>query len=407
MSWEEVQFESLYAIPSRNGVYKSQEFRGTGYRMVNMGELFGYDFISSQEMSRIQLSETEYQANRLEDGDLLFGRRSLVESGAGKCSVVVSPSEPTVFESSIIRVRLDQHKTNPKFLFYYFKSHQGRGRVSAIVSGVNVKGIRGSDLKNIMVAKPPLPIQNRIVDILSAYDDLIENNRRRIDLLEQSARMLYKEWFISLRFPGHEHVKVKDGVPQGWERGMLSDFFDTTSGGTPSRSQPEYYLGDINWVKTQELNENFIFDTEEKITEEAITKSSAKLFPENTLLVSIYGGTNIGRTGILARPSACNQACVALFPIHQSANPYFAQLFLQNVRENLIGMSQGAAQTNISQQVLRQIEMTLPNTELMQSFLEFVSPLYDQKKTLEQQTVKLQQARDLLLPRLMNGEIPV
>ena len=105
MSWQSIRFEDLYAEPSRNGVYKSKEFHGSGAKMVNMGELFGHEFISNQEMKRVQLTEAELKKSSLKDGDLLFGRRSLVEAGAGKCSIVTDIQEPTAFESSIIRVR--------------------------------------------------------------------------------------------------------------------------------------------------------------------------------------------------------------------------------------------------------------------------------------------------------------
>lgn len=226
MSWTDVEFESIYASPSRNGIYKTKEFHGRGCRIVNMGEMFGYNFISNQDMKRVELSERELEANSLEDGDLLFGRRSLVEAGAGKCSLVVEPSDSLTFESSIIRVRINKEVANPRFLYYYFLSPQGRGRIRSIVSGTNVKGIRGSDLKRLPVASPPKDVQDEIATILSAYDDLIENNRRRIQLLEQAARLLYKEWFIHLRFPGHEHVKIKDGVPEGWEGTFLPDVID-------------------------------------------------------------------------------------------------------------------------------------------------------------------------------------
>src|SRR4029077_18805951 len=125
-------------------------------------------------------------------GDLLFGRRSLVEAGAGKCSIVVDPPETLTFESSIIRVRPDKHKINPRYLFYYLKSPRGRGRISAIVSGTNVKGIRGSDLSKVLIEAPVREAQDRICDVLGSYDDLISNNEQRIELLEQSTRLLFK-----------------------------------------------------------------------------------------------------------------------------------------------------------------------------------------------------------------------
>jgi type I restriction enzyme S subunit len=216
MKWPDVSFETLYTAPSRNGVYKPKEFHGSGCRIVNMGELFGFDFISNQEMNRVELSEAELAANALEDGDLLFGRRSLVEAGAGKCSIVVDPPEMLTFESSIIRVRLNKQDVNPRFFYYYFRSPEGRGRIRSIVSGTNVKGIRGSDLKKLPVARPPKDVQDEISGVLSAYDDLIENNRRRMVLLEESARLLYREWFVRLRFPGHEHTHIVEGMPEGW-----------------------------------------------------------------------------------------------------------------------------------------------------------------------------------------------
>jgi len=224
-------------------------------------------------------------------------------------------------------------------------------------------------------------------------------------LLEESARLLYREWFVRLRFPGYEHTPVVDGVPAGWDRGSISDFFDTSSGGTPSRTNPDFYGGEFNWVKTQELDDEFIFETTEKITEAAVNKSSAKLFPANTVLVSIYGGTNIGRTGILAMPSATNQACCALLPLDERAHFIFTALYFREQREKLIGMGQGAAQTNISQQVVRALPVTLPGRGLMLAFVEIMLPVFEQLKTLQLQNQKLRTARDLLLPRLMSGEL--
>ena len=192
-------------------------------------------------------------------------------------------------------------------------------------------------------------VQKRIADLLSSYEDLIENNRRRIALLEEAARLLYREWFVHFRFPGHEHVGIVDGIPAGWEKVRVADKFDTISGGTPSRKTPDFFSGNINWVKTQELKERPIFETSERITEEAIARSSAKLLPAQTLLVSIYGNTNIGRTGLLAFPGSSNQACVALLPKRRKEDWIYAQLWLQQHREQIVGLAQGAAQTNISQ----------------------------------------------------------
>lgn len=278
-------------------------------------------------------------------------------------------------------VRPDPKKLLSRYLHFYFLSPGWKSYADTkVIVGATVNRLPIKDFPDFEVKFPPLEVQQRVVDVLGAYDDLIENNRRRIALLEESARLLYKEWFIHLRFPGHEQVKVVDGVPEGWKKGIISDFFDSTSGGTPSRKVPEYYTGDINWVKTQELNELFILEADEKITEEAISKSAAKLFPVGTLLVAIYGGTNIGRTGLLAAPSASNQACVAFFPRRRLEDNLFLQKWVQEHREYLIGLSQGAAQTNISQQTLKALDFIMPKHSMLDEFIDYILPIYDQIK---------------------------
>ncbi|MBP4067449.1 restriction endonuclease subunit S, partial [Aeromonas sp. MaB10011B] len=233
MSWPEVEFESLFLIPSRNGVYKSKDHHGSGVPIVNMGELFAFNRIGNQPMSLIQMSDSEMDKSGLIDGDLLFGRRSLVEEGAGKCSMVYKPTGSLTFESSIIRVRLDRSVADPEFFFNYFRSPIGRSRVKAIVGGAAVKGIRGSDLKLIKVHLPQIDEQIAIRNIVAVYDDLIATNQRRIALLEEAARRMYREWFVSLRFPGHETVQVTDGVPEGWSRLSLADVAEITMGQSP------------------------------------------------------------------------------------------------------------------------------------------------------------------------------
>ena len=168
--WVVIPFRQGYGQPSRHGVYKSAEFQGRGTRIVNMGEMFGFEFISDQEMNRVSLTGKEISTSGLCDGDLLFGRRSVVPSGAGKCSIVVHPPEPLIFESSIIRVRLNLEIANPLFYYYFFASPKGRLIMSSIVSGTNVKGIRGSELRDLEIPHPILIEQTAIAEVLSDMD---------------------------------------------------------------------------------------------------------------------------------------------------------------------------------------------------------------------------------------------
>lgn len=266
MSWVETTFEKLYSVGSRNGIYKPSKYHGRGTKIVNMGELFGYDFICNQPMKLVELTPKETGTSSLSDGDLLFGRRSLIEAGAGKCSLVVGLSEATTFESSIIRVRPDKKQVNPRYLYYFFRSPVGRGRISAIVTGTNVKGIRGSELSQILVRMPAeRNVQDRIADVLQNYDDLIATNTRRIELLERSARLLFEEWFVRLRYPGHEHDKIVDGVPEGWSRKTLGDIAQTNAESVSNKNLPN----EITYIDIASVKEGCILAKTRLTSEEA------------------------------------------------------------------------------------------------------------------------------------------
>ena len=236
---------------------------------------------------------------------------------------------------------IDFHGNDPKFVAYFLRNQLKNYQSEKAA----VPGVDRNVLHKIKVRCPDPQAQERIVSILSAYDDLIENNRRRIGLLEQAARLIYREWFVHLRFPGHEAAKIVDGLPEGWSRGVIADLFDTSSGGTPSRKNDGFFGGSINWLKTQELQNCFIFETDEKITEDGLKHSSAKMFPENTVIVAMYGAT-IGQLAILAHPSSTNQACCALLPKREAADYLFAYCLMEHSAKMLKDLGQGAAQNN-------------------------------------------------------------
>jgi type I restriction enzyme S subunit len=298
----------------------------------------------------------------------------------------------------------DYNGIEPEFLYYFLQTQQPY--FASVASGAAIQNISTDILRNTPIYLPDVPDQVRIASVLSAYDDLIENNRRRMALLEESARLLYQEWFVRLRFPGHEHVRVIDGVPEGWDAGVIGDFYKTASGGTPSRSIPEFFTGDIPWVKTQELPNGFILDTNEKITEDAVKHSSAKIFSNQTLLVALYGAT-VGEVGILSMDAATNQACCAVMPKDDRAHFVHSFLFFRENKSQLMALSAGAAQNNISQQIIREYNMLMPPKSLMRVFVGALKPVFGQLLNLSRQNKKLREARDLLLPRLMSGEVPV
>ena len=299
---------------------------------------------------------------------------------------------------------------HPKFLFHWLrgKSYEILGIVDEAAHGT--KRLQTDRLQNFPLHLPPLPIQRKIAGILSAYDDLIENNTRRIEILEEMARSIYREWFVNFRFPGHEQVQMVDSelglIPKGWEVVKVEDIYRTSSGGTPSRKNPDFYGGSILWIKTRELNDGFIFDTEEKITDLGLQKSSAKLFPPDTVIMAMYGAT-IGMLGIFTSPAATNQACCAILNNNSLFSSYYAFLYLLENREKIFSLGMGAAQQNISQQVIKALEILKPSNEVMRKFNDLAEPLFKTIKVLQHKNINLRQTRDLLLPRLISGEIDV
>ena len=257
-----------------------------------------------------------------------------------------------------------------------------------------------------LVAEQDKTIQKKIGEFLSRYDSLIENYQKQIELLEEAAQRLYKEWFVDLHFPGHENTKIVEGVPEGWEKKKVKEVCDTTSGGTPSRSKTEFYTGDILWVKTKELNDDFIFDTEEKITEDAIRNSSAKMVPSGSILMAMYGAT-IGKLGIATKELSCNQACCVFLLPEDSTLRLYLYNWLLNSRTLLISMGKGAAQPNLSQDMIKNLEVVVPSSCLLAKFDSKVKPLYRIMSYHSSQIRLLTEARDRLLPRLMNGEIKI
>jgi type I restriction enzyme S subunit len=309
------------------------------------------------------------------------------------------------FPDSVIGFIADPAQADTRFIKYLFDATI-KNRAQQFSQGATQDNLSQEKLLSLEFAIPSVAEQKRIAEILCSYDDLIENNRRRMALLEDSVRQLYREWFVRLRFPGHEHTPIVDGVPQGWSMGTVSDFYETSSGGTPSRKIPEYFTGDIPWVKTQELSNGFITEISEQITEDALKNSSAKLFPKLTVLIALYGAT-VGELGITAFRAATNQACCAVLMKDPRGHFTHAFLFFRENKDVLVNLSAGAAQKNISQQIVQGVPMLMPTTALMSTFTEIVSPVFDQILNLQLTNQKLRQARDLLLPRLMNRELAV
>lgn len=401
---EYLRFGELYAIPSSNGLSRPSAVRGAGYKMVNMGELFSNGIINDIPMERVQMSDKELSKFLLEKGDLLFARQSLVAEGAGKCSYVNDLTEETTFESHLIRVRLNPKRAISKYFYYLFQLPNNP--IKTIVNQCAQAGIRGSELVRVKVPCPSIKVQKKIASILSAYDSQIENNQKRIKILEQMAENLYKEWFVRFRFPGYENVEFEGGIPKGWNVFCLSNYGRIETGKTPSMEHPEYYGGKYLFIKTPDMHdEMYVLDTSESLSELGNKIQPNKLLPENSIMVSCIGSAGV--VAINAKPAHTNQQInsIVLKDIRELEWLYFTCKFLKPTIE-LFGAT-GATMTNLSKGKFERLKVINPSMNIKEKYHTLCHSMFQTIKCLQEKNLALIHQRDLLLPRLMSGKLSI
>ena len=247
---------------------------------TNLTEFFAEEFVFVNE----ERARDKYRNCLVRSGDLVVTCWGTI----GQVGRIPDdgPFDEYVISNKQLKLRTNPSVANSKFVYYYIASDAGVEYIKSRSIGAAVPGINLGILKSILIALPPIEIQESIVAILSTYDDLIENNRRRIQLLEQAARLLYKEWFVHLRFPGHEHVKIKDDFPEGWEKKTAFDVMDVLSGGTPKTKVSNYWDGDIPFYTPKDATDYaYAVSTEKTLTEDGLRKCSSKLYSKDTSLL--------------------------------------------------------------------------------------------------------------------------
>lgn len=252
-----------------------------------------------------------------------------------------------------------------------------------------------------------LPKQQKIASILSTYDTLIENNNRRIRLLEQMAENLYKEWFVRFRFPGHEKVEMENGLPKGWEFKKISNICETIGGGTPSTTNSAYWGGNIKWVTPSDItskNSLALLKIEGRITEEGLRKSAAKLLPPYTILMT--SRASIGFFGLCPDSVCTNQGFISIVPNKANTRMYLLYT-LKERKDEIIANANGSTFLEISKGRFRKMKVLIPPEVILDMYEKRSHIIFNEVLNLEKQTTLLTRQRDLLLPRLMSGKLEV
>ncbi len=334
----------------------------------------------------------------------------IVFTAVGSIGQVGIIPENTKFEKYVIsnkqlRVRIDKLEADPMFVYYWLSSP----RITSFIEGMNNGGavplINLGIIRRIPVPKPPLKIQIKISSLISNYDDLINLNRRRIELLEESARLLFREWFVYFRFPGHENHKIIDGVPEGWRKGKVKDLGMVITGKTPSKQDSRNFDGNMPFIKTPDMHHSsIILKTEDTLSEIGAKSQNNKNLPPWSILVSCIG--SVGVVAMNFYESQTNQQINSVVP-KSNYFRYYSFFCLSRLKPMLEAIGGGSTMANINKSKFENIKIVIPTKDILEKFDVTLDPFFNQIALLLDQNQKLAQARDLLLPRLMSGEIDI
>lgn len=339
---------------------------------------------------------------KAQQGDILY---SVV--GSFGIPILIKDNTKFVFQRHIAILRPDKN-VDSRFLYYKMLSREFYALADVAAIGAAQRTISLSALRNMEITLPDIDTQKRIADILSNYDNLIENNQKQIKLLEEAAQRLYKEWFVDLHFPGYESATITDGVPEGWKRGQAQDFFYITIGKTPPRVENQWFTKceeGIPWISISDMGNNnaFIFTTSESLTYDAIQKHNVKIVPKGTVLLSFK--LTVGRVSI-ASTEMCTNEAIAHFKVDDDNAREYLYCYLKNFHYDSLGSTSSISKA-INSKIVKAMPVVLPDNSMLEKFSKVVVPLFEQIFVKQKEIIKLTEARDRLLPKLMSGEIEV
>ena len=391
--WEVVKLGDIGYFLKGNGISKSQANSGD-LCAVRYGELYTlhHNYIKTYN-SHIS-KEVALFATKIQKGDILFACSGETKEEIGKCAAFVDEVEAYA-GGDILILRTDQEKCSDIFLGFLLNMPIAANQKAAKGQGDAVVHISKASLENLSIPLPPIEEQRRIASALTSIDNLIDS----LDRLIAKKRDI-KQGAMQQLLSGKKRLK---GFTEPWVEKKLGDMVETASGGTPLRSNIDYYKGHICWFTTSELTDNYLYDSNEHITNEALSCSSAKLFPTGTLLIAMYGAT-IGRLGILCTEAATNQACCAINC--QKIDTIFLFYLLLLNRPNIIELGCGAGQPNISQDIVKNLEFIVPSSLTEQQAISSVLTSMDNElSALEAKRKKYEQIKQGIMQQLLTGRI--
>lgn len=398
--WKEVR---LGEVINTNNTNLSKNYHHTKIKYIDISSVGTGEILFNEE---IEFSTAPSRAKRLvENGDTII---SSVRPGNRNFAFIKNVADNVVVSTGFTTLHAKSEKINPRFLYYLISDNRFTDYLVSVEKGANYPAISPKDIEDAVVNLPPLETQRKIASILSGYDDLIENNLKRIKILEEMAQQTYEEWFVRMRFPGYETAVMNEetGLPEGWENGTIETVTKYLSGFAFKSAQFKENGNGVIRIKNIGNNTINLSDVA-YVDNEYASKQKRYLLKSGDLLIAMTGAT-IGKVGIMPHSNErfyLNQR-VGKFLTENTAfiNCFFNSTYGINQILNIAG---GAAQPNISAQQILNIELILPPKEILEKFAKPFNKQISIIINLQSQNQRLRETRDLLLPRLMMGILEV
>lgn len=412
MSWEMVKLGDLYDV--HNGMSKPSSFFGHGEQFLTFSDVFNNYFLPERLSGLAEVTERERSSYSIKRGDVFVTRTSETYDELGMSSVALKDYPNGTYNGFTKRLRPKDDRLLPEFIGYYLRSGSFRSLFQQFAQMTTRASLKNEQLLSLEVPVPSLGVQERIADVLSAYDRLIENNRRQIALLEEAAQRLYKEWFVDLRFPGYEAAleSHQDGLPHGWRMAQLADIVSKVTTGLNPRKNFVLGQGSNFYVTIKNMSDNDVHldDRCDRVDDEAIRLINNRSdLQKGDVLFSAVG--TIGRVCLVSIPLGNWNVNESIFTlrVNELASKEFLYLLLlsSDFQQYCKSNSHGVAQPGIRMADLKMYELKLPSENVMNEFTAAVGPLIESAQSLKANVKLLREARDRLLPKLMSGEIEV
>lgn len=382
------------------------------HRPRNDISLYGgkYPFIQTGDVKRSNFYITDYSQTYNERG---LAQSKLWYPGTLCITIAANIADTAIlkiaacFPDSIIGFIPRINQSDVHFIKYCLDTY--KLQIQSISQGTTQDNLSLEKLLSIKLKIPPLRIQKKIAAVLSAYDDLIENNDRRINLLEKMAEEIYREWFVRLRFPGYEQVTFHKGIPEGWSFEKLSNLGFLRRGKSKHRPRNDLslYGGNYPFIQTGEVKEasSSLYITGHTQTYNKKGMAQSKLWDSGTLLITI--AANIAETAIVTYPVCIPDSIIGFVPNSQKVSAEYIKYSIDCLKELMQSISRGTTQDNFSQAKLDTFNFLVPSQEVMEKYIEISSPIFSQIKTVLFKNQNLKQTRDRLLTRLISGKLSV